>query len=94
VFLNNVYYGIQNNRPADEKAITSEPKFVAMALPVGQRGALSTNKGFNDDLYILNFRPQKDSPCVGKGILIPDNGGHDLLGRPLSKDSCSIGAME
>ncbi|MBN1796853.1 MAG: right-handed parallel beta-helix repeat-containing protein [Sedimentisphaerales bacterium] len=94
VFLNNLYYGTFDSLPDGKKAITADPKFKELMLSVGERGALSTDKGFSKDPYILNFRLQKDSPCIGKGIMIPDNGGQDLLGRPLDKDSCCIGAME
>lgn len=94
VFLNNLYYGTQDNRPADDKAVTAEPQFEVMVTAVPERGMLSVGKGFGDDPYILNFRLQKDSPCLGKGNVIPDNGGHDLIGRPIGKETCSVGAME
>ena len=94
-FLNNVYYGTHTNRPADEKAITANPQFATAALKtVPRRDASSVKKGFKDDSYLRNFQPQKDSPCAGKGLLIPNNGGHDLLGRTLPTETCSLGAME
>jgi hypothetical protein len=94
IFLNNLYFGTHADRPADEKAVTADPKFAAMALAVPRRGAVSVNHGFRKDSYILNFHLQKDSPCIGKGILIPDNGGRDLIGQTLSVDICSQGAMD
>jgi hypothetical protein len=89
---NNVYYGTHTNRPADEKAILADPKFTALILPIPQRDASSVKKGFKDDSYLRNFQPQKDSPCAGKGLLIPNNGGHDLLGQPIQAGS--LGAFE
>jgi hypothetical protein len=94
VFLNNFYFGIHNYQPADAKAIMTDPKFAEIVLPVPQRDASSVREGFKNDSYLFNFRLQKDSPCSGKGILVPDNGGHDLLGRPISKDTCAVGAIE
>jgi hypothetical protein len=91
-FLNNVYYGTHTNRPADEKAILADPKFTALILPIPQRDASSVKKGFKDDSYLRNFQPQKNSPCAGKGLLIPNNGGHDLLGQPIQAGS--LGAFE
>jgi hypothetical protein len=93
VFENNLYYGARNNRPADEKAILADPKFAKLVMSVGPRGALS-NKGFSDDPFIRQFRLRKDSPCIGKGMMIEDNGGQDILGRPLVKKSCTVGAIE
>ena len=93
VFKNNVYYGTHNNRPADDNAITVDPKFVELVKSVGPRGAMSY-KGFQDDPFLQKFRLQEDSPCIGKGVLIPDNGGKDLLGKPLGKEKCSVGAVE
>ena len=94
-FLNNLYYGTQKNRSADPQAIVSDPRFASLTLAaIPARDASFVKKGFADDRYILNFRLQKDSPCVGKGLIIPDNNGQDLLGHPVLKDTCSFGAIE
>jgi hypothetical protein len=93
-FLNNLYFGTHKNQPTDAKAITTDPKFAAIVLPVPPRDASSVKEGFKNDSYLLNFRLQKDSPCTGKGISIPDNGGHDILGQTLSTNSSSIGAVD
>jgi len=42
VFLNNLYYGTQKNRPAGEKAILADPKFMELVMSVDHRGALSS----------------------------------------------------
>lgn len=52
-----------------------------------------------DDPAALNrlvpFRLQPDSPCLGAGTVIPDNGGRDFWGNPVSNDhSPSLGAYE
>jgi hypothetical protein len=41
------------------------------------------------------YRLHPDSPCIGAGVLIPDNGGHDLFGNHLTTDQKpSLGACE
>lgn len=93
VFRNNLYYGNQTNRPDDNRAIIADPKFMKLVLAAGQRGALS-DKGFQTDSLIRNFRLQKDSPCSGNGMVISGHGAQDITGRPLQEESCSVGAFE
>jgi len=44
---------------------------------------------------LKNFLLQKDSPCIGSGIKIENNGGSDLFGNPLTgSDLPSVGVHE
>jgi hypothetical protein len=44
---------------------------------------------------ILGYRLKANSPAAGAGLIIPDNGGRDFLGRRLPKGGApSIGPLE
>jgi len=48
---------------------------------------------FEDPANLKNldlFKPFSDSPLIGKGKLIPNNGGLDFGGNPLPADSTGI----
>jgi hypothetical protein len=93
VFLNNLYFGTQNNRPDDARAIIADPKFMELVLSAGERGAVPP-EGFSRDELFQKLRLQADSPGLGAGMRISRNGGQDLTGRPVGEDKCSVGAIE
>ena len=68
-FKNNLYFGRHENRPADPMAIVADPRFVGAEKMATGRETLS------------RFGLASDSPCIGKGIVVPDFGGKDFFGR-------------
>jgi hypothetical protein len=68
----------------DTSGIFDDPKF---AIP--NLAAFS----FEDPTNLKNldlFKPLPDSPLIGKGKLIPENGGFDFGGNPLPTGSAKI----
>jgi len=95
VFVNNLYFGNQDNRPPDEKAIVAEPCFESTDfLAVPERTGIDPEKGFKEDPYLVKLRLKQGSPGAGQGKQIPDNGGRDILAKGISDKACSVGAME
>ncbi|HML75119.1 MAG TPA: right-handed parallel beta-helix repeat-containing protein [Anaerohalosphaeraceae bacterium] len=95
VFVNNLYFGNQDNRPPDEKAIVAEPCFESSDfLAVPERAGIDPEKGFKEDPYLAKLRLKQGSPGAGQGKQIPDNGGRDILGKAISDKACSVGAKE
>ena len=83
MFLANCYFGPwKNGIPDDPQALIADPKFEA---PGTGRDGLCTLKG-----YML----RADSPCIGAGIDIQNNGDRDFFGHPLYDGSTDIGASE
>lgn len=83
IFSNNIYYG---NHPATEpnevQKITGDPKLLNPGS--GQRGF--------DSLSGYNLK--KNSPAIGKGIMIDHNGGKDIFGNIVSDQMpSSVGAV-
>ncbi len=75
VFSNNVYFGKFTKLPKDGKAIVKAPMFESLI-----RGKAN---GFK---VLKAFMLKNDSPCRGAARPIPDNGGRDFFGNPVSKD--------
>ena len=83
MFLANCYFGPwKSGIPDDPQALVADPKFVA---PGTGGDGLCTLKG-----YML----RADSPCIGAGVYIPDNGRRDFFGQPLYDGKTDIGAFE
>jgi hypothetical protein len=87
VFENNLYRMIDNQIVGfneDPAAIFADPELVIPNLFCFI---------FEDPLNLKNldvFKPRPDSPLIGKGKLIPDNGGFDFGGNPLPTGSTQI----
>ncbi|MGB8260111.1 MAG: hypothetical protein WCE75_07160 [Terracidiphilus sp.] len=85
LFLDNCYFGPWlGDGPNDSSraANTYDPLFVAP----GQGGyGLDSLKG---------YQLQPGSPCIGRGIAIPNNGGRDFWGNPLPAGRLDIGAFQ
>lgn len=77
-FNNSCFYGKFENLPDDPAAIFDDPQFINVA---------AHGDGFE---VLKNFMLSKSSPCIGTGVSIPDNGGVDIFGNPVS-DRPSIG---
>ncbi len=83
VFENNLYWGEHREAPSDPSAVSEDPLFVQPGLPASGIQAL------------LGLRLRPGSPCIGRGVPIPDNGGRDFLGHLLPRGRPpSIGAFE
>lgn len=83
IFENNVFYGNQSSRPSDPQGITSDP----LLLNPGTGGS-----GLDS---VDGYRVRLDSPAVGSGKTIPDNGGRDYWGNTVSLTApCTRGACE
>jgi hypothetical protein len=70
-FDRNILYGNAPDVPADWKKLVTDPKLVAPG---------TGGDGF-DSLEGYKLRP--DSPAIGAGRPIPNNGGRDFTGNPL-----------
>jgi hypothetical protein len=82
VFENNVFFGNHVNTPKDSRAITNRPPLLAPGF--GASGISSL------DVY----RPSR-LPRFMIGVIVPENGGRDILGTPLAGEGRpSVGAFE
>lgn len=80
-YENNLYYPCEANS-ADTCAVSADPQLInPMAAGDGM--------DFADCYKISNT-----SPCIGTGAYLPDNGGQDFWGTPLTKGSIDIGACQ
>ncbi len=77
-FISNCFYGKFENMPEDPSAIFEDPELV----DVTARG-----DGFE---VLINFMLKKNAPCIGKGILVENNGGKDIFGNEILGET-SIG---
>jgi hypothetical protein len=83
VFSNNVFYGDHQNRPPDAFAIITDPKLVNPGNGV---------EGF-DSLEGYKLKP--NSPCIGAGMFIENNGGRDFWGNTLpTRGNTDIGVHQ
>lgn len=78
-FENNLYFGIQHNRPADPAAILADPQF--KSLPDSQR------EGFD---RLKCFMLQKSSPALRTGKLIPGNADKDFYEKKIDPQTKSL----
>ncbi len=80
VVRNNLYFGKFDPMPDDSTAVTANPFFVA---PGKARDSLASATG---------FKIGKNSPAIGAGVSVPDNGGRDFFGNPVPAGRTDIGA--
>ncbi|MFU1795511.1 hypothetical protein ACM1RC_16730 [Paenibacillus azoreducens] len=81
-FDSNAYYGGKTLVNADAHKVTANPKF---ANPGSGGTGMDTVDG---------YKLQSDSPLIGAGVPIADNGGRDYFGNPLYNGDPDIGAFE
>lgn len=83
MFMSNCYFGPwKSGIPDDPKALVADPKFIAPGT--GGDGLCS----------LAGYRLRPDSPCIGAGTYIPDNGRRDFFGQPVTDGKTDIGAFE
>jgi hypothetical protein len=80
-FRNNVLYGGFEDIPEEWKAMVEDPRLTAPG---------TGKEGFHS---LTGYLLRRDSPCIGAGIPVPENGGRDFWGNPIP-DPPSIGAHE
>lgn len=93
-FENNLYHGVQTNRPDDSKALFNDPLFEDRPVVASSDAPEFIATRVTDVNRILGFRLQTGSPCIGTGVAVPLNGGFDITGSPMPAGSCAIGAFE
>ncbi len=71
IFENNVFYGNHLNPPNDDNAITEDPLLVSPG---------TAGEGFGS---VDGYRLLDGSPCIGAGMIVPDNGGFDFWSNPV-----------
>lgn len=82
-FEHNVFYGKYHNAPEGSNAITDDPMFASLK---------SAKTGFEN---LKGFMFKKESPCIGAGKRIENNGGMDFFGNSVGEDGPkNIGASE
>jgi hypothetical protein len=70
-FRNNAYHGNWRNLPGDSSPVRADPMF---ANPTPSRERVTTFR---------NYMLRSGSPCLGKGAVLPEQGGRDLRGTPI-----------
>lgn len=79
-YSHNIFYGKHPaGEPADPYKITSDPQFIN---PGSGATGLTTLDG---------YKLKPGSPALGTGKIIPDNGGKDFYGNPVSSTAPNIG---
>jgi hypothetical protein len=79
IFNSNCFYGVFDQLPDDPNAIFEDPRF---------KNVFARGEGFE---VLKSFMLTKESPLIGRGLQIENNGGLDILGRVLPSNS--IGAL-
>ncbi len=82
VFEGNVFFGNHENPPEDAGAITADPMLVA---PGSGGAGLDSLEG---------YKLREGSPCIGAGVVMPDNGGRDFWGNAVAAEAPDIGAHQ
>jgi len=94
-FNNNLYFGKQSNRMEDNHAIFANPLFErGIEKAVGADAPLFVTSQQTGVDMMYGFRLLPSSPCISKGIMLPENGGQDISATPLPIGSCAIGAFD
>lgn len=78
----NAYYGGNTLVQADAHKITDDPRFV------------DPGSGGNGMDTVHGYQLQANSPLIGAGIRVSDNGGRDYFGNPIYNGAPDIGAHE
>jgi hypothetical protein len=71
VFRNNVFFGNHIDPPDDPSAITADP---LLAAP---------GSGGDGPASLDGYKLRAGSPCIGAGVVMPDNGRRDFWGGPV-----------
>jgi hypothetical protein len=84
IFKNNLYYNVT---PKGEKAITADPLFV-------NPGSGGTNIDMRYPQRLSGYKLKENSPAIGAGVPVKENGGSDFWGNSLYSSDPDIGAHE
>jgi hypothetical protein len=84
VFENNLYYNVSSR---GTNAVTADPLFV-------DPGAGATNINMRDPQRLSGYRLKENSPGIGAGVPVKENGGSDFWGNSLYSSMPDIGAQE
>lgn len=58
------------------------------------RSGLSPQTAWKTIERVTGYQLRPGSPCMGKGMLIPNHGPRDFFGNPLKNDAVSFGVFE
>lgn len=82
-FRNNAYHGNWRKIPADPSPVAADPLLVSPASASDLAGTFR------------NYSLRAESPCRGRGIVIPNHGNRDLTGSPVPSHSPpDLGALQ
>ena len=84
IFENNLFFNVFSK---GANALVSDPLFV-------NPGSGGTNIDMRDPQRLSGYKLKENSPCIGAGISIKNNGGSDFWGNSLYYGSPDIGAHE
>ena len=84
----NLFYGYVTTPQQDENAIIADPLFIDPGK--GENGTPDNSAIDTLEGYTL----RTGSPAIDAGVTIPDNGGRDFLGNPLSDGKIDLGAID
>jgi hypothetical protein len=82
-FLNNCYHGNWKKLPSDPSAVLADPLF------------LNAGSGRDAATAFKNHTLRSHSPCLARGVVIPENGGRDLKGSKIPASTPpDLGALQ
>jgi hypothetical protein len=79
-FLNNCFYGFTPKEPG-ANAVLSDPMFTDLDTALKAHSLKELD----------GFKLRMGSPCLGAGLVVPNNGGKNFWGDPLPPDKANIG---
>ena len=83
-FENNLFHNVS---PRGENALMANPMFM-------NPGSGGTNIDMRDPAQLSGYKLKNDSPCIGAGTSINENGRQDFRGVPLYSGLPDVGAYE
>jgi hypothetical protein len=84
IFENNLFYNVTAK---GKNAIHTDPLFV-------NPGTGGTDIDMHDPERLSGYRLKENSPCLGAGAVINENGGKDFWGNPVNSGLPEIGSYE
>ncbi|MBM7565023.1 right-handed parallel beta-helix repeat-containing protein [Paenibacillus sacheonensis] len=99
-FINNIFYTSQGNPPYPQGPAFYNNDFYGSTPPSQGIRNLTVDPKFVDPTggdgidKVAGFKLRADSPLIGEGRIVADNGGKDFFGNPLYTGSPDIGLFE
>jgi hypothetical protein len=81
---NNLFFNVE---PRGTNYLTADPMFV-------NPGTGGTDINMADPNRLSGYKLKENSPCLGAGMFVNDNGNRDFWGNPLYNNLPDIGAFE